>query len=106
MPAVNFGSYLAWILIVIGFAIDLTGLVLLGIIAFSLSVLFALVTLPVEFDASLRGMKELEKMGMSEEEKYGVREVLAAAALTYVAAFITALIELAYYLFILSASRD
>ncbi len=106
VPVVNIGSYLAWILIVLGFAIGLAGLVLLGIIIFSISVLFALITLPVEFDASIRGMRELEKMGLSEEDRSGVREVLVAAALTYVAAFITALLELAYYLFIFSTSRD
>ena len=70
-----------------------------GVFFFGLTVLFSLLTLPVEFDASRRGLKMLDEAGLfvSQEEAKGARSVLTAAALTYVAAFITSMLQFLYY---------
>ena len=89
VPVANFGSMAAWPLIIIGLFIHL------GIIAFSASVLFQLVTLPVEFNASRRAVKILESTGMlNEEEVSGTKKVLKAAALTYVAGAAASILQL------------
>jgi Zn-dependent membrane protease YugP len=99
VPAVNIGSYLGWILIIIGFLLELTGLAWLGVIVFSGGALFALATLPVELDASARARNLLVQSGLivGEEEMKGVNNVLNAAALTYVAALIAAILQLLYW---------
>jgi len=99
VPAVNFGSTLGWILILVGLLIGWTGLAWLGVAAFSAGAFFALVTLPVEFNASARARRLLAETGiiMGAEEQRGVNAVLNAAALTYVAALVTALLQLLYY---------
>lgn len=99
VPAVNIGSTLGWILIMIGIVIQATGIAWLGVIAFSAGVLFALATLPVEFNASNRARALLMESGLvvSEDEMAGVNNVLNAAALTYVAALVTAVLQLLYY---------
>lgn len=99
VPAVNIGSYLGWILIVIGLVLNFVNLAWLGVIVFSGGVLFALATLPVEFNASARAKQLLSDTGiiMSEEEMRGVNKVLNAAALTYVAALVTAVMQLLYW---------
>ncbi len=99
VPAVNIGSTLGWILILVGLFIGWTGLAWLGVTVFSAGALFALVTLPVEFNASARAKRLLAETGiiMGEEERRGVNAVLNAAALTYVAALVTALMQLLYY---------
>lgn len=99
VPAVSIGSYLGWILIIIGFLLEMTGLAWLGVIVFSGGALFALATLPVELDASARARKLLVQSGLivGEEEMKGVNNVLNAAALTYVAALITAILQLLYW---------
>lgn len=98
VPAANFGSMLAWPLIVIGFFINSrssTLLINIGIIAFSLAVLFQLVTLPVEYNASGRALRILSDTGMlSAEELKGTNAVLKAAALTYVAATAASILQL------------
>ncbi|PLV60241.1 zinc metallopeptidase [Thermotoga sp. KOL6] len=95
VPAATTGSYLAWIIFVLGFLFYTPFLIRLGIILFSLVVLFTLVTLPVEFNASRRAVKLLEtSMLMPEYELKGVKEVLGAAALTYVASSLTAFLQL------------
>lgn len=95
----NFGSTLSWILIVAGAALHVSGMVWLGILAFSAVVLFQLVTLPVEFNASSRARKHLVADGIiSVNEDGSVGKVLNAAALTYVAALITSVLQLAYFL--------
>lgn len=98
VPVANFGSTIAWPLIVIGlFFNSSTGtfLIDLGIICFSLAVLFQLVTLPVEFNASNRAVKILESTGiLGQEELRGTRKVLGAAALTYVAGAASAILQL------------
>lgn len=99
VPAVNIGSYLGWILILIGLFLQLTGIAWLGVAVFSGGALFALATLPVELNASARARKLLTDSGLivSEEEMRGVNNVLNAAALTYVAALVTAVLQLLYW---------
>ena len=80
----------------------LTGLVTIGLVLFSAIVLFQLVTLPVEFDASKRALQSLETSGLlAQDEIGGARAVLNAAALTYVAGFVASLGQLIYF-FLLS----
>jgi uncharacterized protein len=99
VPAVNIGSNLGWILILIGLLMNMTGVAWLGVAAFSAGALFALATLPVEFNASSRAKRLLKDSGLitSHEEKRGVNAVLNAAALTYVAALVTAVMQLLYF---------
>lgn len=110
VPVANFGSTIAWPLILIGLFI--TGnssslLINLGILAFSAAVLFHLVTLPVEFDASNRAIRILGSNGMmSREEVSGVKKVLGAAALTYVASAATAILQLLRILILTGGRRD
>jgi Zn-dependent membrane protease YugP len=100
VPAVNIGSYLGWIFIIIGLLLRTPDLALLGVIIFSGGALFALATLPVEFNASARAKRLLSDTGIiiGEEEKRGVDKVLNAAALTYIAALVTAVLQMLYYL--------
>jgi Zn-dependent membrane protease YugP len=99
VPAVNIGSNLGWILIMLGMFLQLAQLAWLGVIAFAAGVVFALATLPVEFDASARAKRLLAETGIivGEEEQRGVNSVLNAAALTYVAALVTAVLQLLYF---------
>lgn len=93
------GSNLSSILLTIGFAVNVTGLVWVGIVLFSAGVLFTLVTLPVEFDASKRAVNALQEIGViTAPEVPGTSAVLRAAAMTYVAAAITAILQLVYFL--------
>lgn len=95
VPVVNFSSSLSWILFFIGILLSYSTLVTIGIILFSVVVLFQLVTLPVEFNASSRALKLLEARGiLYDKEVYGARKVLSAAALTYVAATLMAVLQL------------
>ena len=99
VPAVNIGSYMGWIFIILGLLLNLTGLAWAGVVVFGLGALFALATLPVEFNASARAKAMLAESGiiMGEDEQHGVNAVLNAAALTYVAALFTAVMQLLYY---------
>ena len=100
VPVAGFGSNSAWIILVIGFALQRPGLILAGIIVFSVTVLFQLVNLPVEFNASRRARQILLGNGLiDQDEDYSVKKVLDAAALTYVAATLTSVLTLLYYLF-------
>ena len=103
VPAVNIGSNLGWILIIIGLMLRITGIAWLGVIVFSGGALFALATLPVELNASARAKELLYSTGIiqSEEERRGVNQVLNAAALTYVAGLVTAVLQLLYYVFLI-----
>lgn len=97
VPVANFGSKISWPLILFGLLIGGLGspLCQIGILMFSLAVLFQLVTLPVEFNASNRAVKLLDSQGiLSGEEVSGTRSVLNAAALTYVAAAATSMLQL------------
>lgn len=99
VPAVNIGSTLGWILIFIGILIQSTGLAGLGLIIFAGGAVFALATLPVELNASSRAKRLLAETGLitGEDEQRGVNQVLNAAALTYVAALITAVMQVLYF---------
>jgi hypothetical protein len=96
----------AYGLILAGLLMNVTGLAWLGIGFFGVSVVFMLLTLPVEFDASRRGMILLQNSGlMTQPELSGARQMLTAAALTYVAAFVTSLLTLLYYISLVSRRR-
>ena len=90
VPVANFGSNLAMPLILLGIVLSFETLAYVGVILFSATALFQLVTLPVELDASRRALAALEGSGMSAEGLNGAKKVLTAAALTYVAALLTA----------------
>ena len=97
VPVANFGSGLSWPLILLGLVFGGLGspLVEIGILMFSLAVLFQLVTLPVEYNASARAVRLLDAQGiLAGEEVNGTRKVLNAAALTYVAAAVTSILQL------------
>jgi len=99
VPAVNIGSTLGWILILIGLFLRWTDIAWLGVLVFSGGALFALATLPVELNASARAKQLLAHSGIiqGEQEQRGVNTVLNAAALTYVAGLATAVLQLFYY---------
>jgi Zn-dependent membrane protease YugP len=106
VPAVQFGSSLAPILFIIGFLLNFTSLAWLGVILFATAVVFSLITLPVEFDASKRAKVLLGNSGiLSPQEVQGVDKVLDAAALTYVAAAVAAVGQLLYYVLLLTGGR-
>lgn len=99
VPAVNIGSEAWMIVLLLGIFINMTPLVYLGIILFAFVVAFQLVTLPVEFDASARAMRYIgADPRISAEQAAGARKVLTAAALTYVAAALTSVLQLVYLL--------
>jgi Zn-dependent membrane protease YugP len=99
VPAVSIGSYLGWILIFIGLILRLTNLAWLGVLVFSGGAVFALATLPVEINASARAKALLTNTGLivGQDERRGVNNVLNAAALTYVAGLVTAIMQLLYF---------
>ena len=107
VPAVNIGSNLGWFLIIIGLVLNFIQLAWIGVIVFASGALFALATLPVEFNASARAKELLYATGIiqTEEERRGVNQVLNAAALTYVAGLITAILQLLYYVFLVGGRR-
>jgi len=97
VPVANFGATLSWPLVLIGLMLGNAGsfLIQIGIILFMCAVLFQIVTLPVEFDASRRAIIELEKNSiLPEQERKGAKDVLFAAALTYVAATAASMLQL------------
>jgi Zn-dependent membrane protease YugP len=98
VPMVNLGTWLGMILFVVGLFLEFSGLVWLGVVFFSGSVVFALVTIPVERDASRRALQILKADGLvGTTDIQGVQSVLSAAALTYVAALAQALSQLLYF---------
>jgi Zn-dependent membrane protease YugP len=103
VPAAQFGSTLAPWIFIAGFLLNLTPLAWAGLILFGAAVVFTLVTLPVEFDASRRAKKLLTSNGVIiGNEVQGVNKVLDAAALTYVAAAVSAIGTFLYYLLLLT----
>lgn len=100
VPAASIGSNLAWPIMIIGLLFHFVGLLYAGILLFSAVVLFQLITLPVEIDASRRALAVVRTDGIvvSDAEAAGARTVLTAAALTYVAAAATAILTLLYFL--------
>jgi Zn-dependent membrane protease YugP len=106
VPAVQFGSWLAWPIFILGFLFHSGSMVQLGILIFSALVAFTVVTLPVEFDASARAMRVLQEERMvTPDELRGVRSVLTAAALTYVAAAAMAILQLLRMLMLANMRR-
>ena len=103
VPVVNFTSWLGPILFILGYWLSLRPIAWLGVLAFGGAALFALVTLPVEINASQRGLRLLERSGIltGTAERKQARTVLTAAALTYVAALAQAVSTLLYYVFLL-----
>ena len=99
VPAVNIGSNLGWILIFLGLFLRFTELAWFGVFCFAGGAIFALATLPVEFNASARAKELLAQSGIirTDDEMRGVNQVLNAAALTYVAGLVTAVLQLLYY---------
>lgn len=116
VPITNFGARISWPLIIIGFLLcsmsyeyGAIGYMCLmaGVILFSFCVLFQLVTLPVEFDASRRALKGIEELGLlTDEEMPAAKKVLKAAALTYVAALAVSVAQLLRILVLISGRRD
>ena len=109
VPAANLGATIAWPLLIFGLLISGRNsfLIQLGILLFSLSVLFQLVTLPVEINASARALKLLEETGILYRDETGaVKNVLSAAALTYVAAAAASLLQLLRVIILFGGRRD
>ena len=106
VPVANIGSTLSWPLFLAGLILSIRPLLTLGILLFSFAVFFQLVTLPVEFNASSRALKMLGSSGMlGTDEVKGAKKVLTAAALTYVAALASSILQL-LRLIILAGGRD
>jgi Zn-dependent membrane protease YugP len=107
VPAVNLGAQFGPILFIVGYFLRFTPLMWVGIAFFSLAFVFALITLPVEIDASMRAMRMLKSSGImvTDDERRGARAVLSAAALTYVAAMLMALVQLLYYVMLAGSGR-
>lgn len=108
LPVAQFGSSAAYFLIIGGLLLNFTALAWLGLILFGTAVLFSILTLPVEFDASRRALKMLDGAGLlaSSDDRSGAQAVLRAAALTYVAATAVAILNFAYYFLLVSGRRD
>lgn len=99
VPAVNIGTTVGWIFILVGLMLQFGNLAWLGVITFSAGAVFSIATLPVELNASKRARALLKSNGMiaTKEEQRGVNQVLNAAALTYVAAIATSVLQLLYF---------
>ena len=94
-PVVNIGSSLSWPIFFLGLLFSWQPLMMLGILLFAAVVLFTLITLPVEFDASRRALRMLSEGGyLTQQELGGAKQVLSATALTYVASFVSAALQL------------
>lgn len=106
IPLTNFGSKLSMPLILLGLILNSYTLAMTGIIAFSMVALFQLITLPVEFNASRRAMRTLSNGMLSDRELGGARQVLTAAALTYVAALLVSAMQLLRLLLLVNRRRD
>jgi Zn-dependent membrane protease YugP len=100
VPAVQFTPTIGYMMIMAGLFLNISGLFNIGILLFGVMVVFMVLTLPVEIDASLRGMKLMRESGLlqTEEDATGARQVLIAAALTYFAAAIGAVLQLLYFI--------
>jgi len=112
VPAANLGSTLGYIFVILGMFLVMFGakfgmtVVWAGVFLFSLAVIFSLITLPVEFNASNRARQMLRSTGMVSTQEYdGASAVLSAAALTYVAATLQAIAQLFYFVLLASGSR-
>lgn len=107
VPVANFGSNISWILILIGMLANIPGLLLAGIVFMSAAVLFQVVTLPVEFNASSRAMDQVVSLGViRNDEERETKKVLSAAAMTYVAAALVAVLELVRLVLMYTGMRN
>ncbi len=113
IPFINIGSFLMWPLVIIGLLLEFSSyfyagkvLIIIGIVIFGLSVLFSALTLPIEKDASKRAYKMLVETGeLTEEEGQGVKAVLDAAALTYVASLVVSILSFIRFVLAILISR-
>ncbi len=98
LPALQFSPTLSYIALFMGFWFNMTNLIWIGVFFFGLMVLFSILTLPVEFDASRRGLKLLREAGLfqNKEDERGARSMLTAAGLTYLAAAVTSILQFLY----------
>lgn len=107
VPMANFGSTAAWPIFILGLIMSLRPLLIAGIVLFSLAVLFQLVTLPVEFNASGRAIRIMENTGiLGTQELAGAQKVLRAAAMTYVASLAASVLQLLRLLILAGGRRD
>jgi hypothetical protein len=100
MPALQFSPTISYFAIFFGLFWNMTGLLWVGIFFFAVMVVFSILTLPVELDASRRAMRMLDEAGLTvnETDRQGARQMLNAAALTYLAAAVTSVLQLLYYI--------
>lgn len=107
VPAIRFSPQVAYFLIFLGFIFRSSGLIYLGALFYGVMVLFTVITLPVEIDASRRALALLRESNLIQDESdaAGARQVLTAAAMTYVAAAVTAVLTLLYYLSLANRRR-
>lgn len=107
LPALQFSPMLSYIALMLGLIFNITGLMWLGILLFAIMVLFSILTLPVEFNASKRGLRLLDEAGLltNAEDRKGASAVLRAAGLTYLAAAITSVLQLLYYISIVRRNQ-
>ena len=106
VPAAQFGSGIAPWLVIAGVIFNLTGLALVGLVAFAAAVVFTFATLPVEIGASGKALAFVNGLGMVGDRQQGARDVLKAAAWTYVEGALTALLTFLYYAFLIFGRRD
>ena len=107
VPAANIGANLSWPLFLAGLLLSIRPLLIVGIVLFSFAVIFQLVTLPVEFNASSRALKMLESTGiLGNNEVRGARKVLTAAAMTYVAALASSILQLLRLIILAGGRRN
>jgi uncharacterized protein len=107
LPALQFSPTISYIALMMGFVFNMTGLIWIGILFFGFMVLFTVLTLPVELDASRRAMVLLKEAGLTDtpQEVKGAKAVLRAAALTYVGAAVTSVMQLLYYISLVQRRR-
>jgi len=105
IPTVNFANRMLWVVIIGGLLLSIGELVLFGAVLFAVIAVFQLVTLPVEFDASKRALAHLDESVLTQEETSGAKKVLFAAALTYVVALLTSIVQVARFLTIFAGGR-
>ena len=107
IPATQFGSQFSFIALMLGWVLYSQPLFALGIVLFSLTSVFQLVTLPVEFNASARALRTIDSSFLLDDsERQGAKKVLTAAALTYVAALLMSLVQLLRYLLMFAQRSD
>ncbi|HYN37938.1 MAG TPA: zinc metallopeptidase [Rhodospirillales bacterium] len=106
-PLAAFGSQAWFFLLIAGVIFQFTGLITVALVVFGFAVVFQLVTLPVEFNASRRAAEQLRDLGLvNDAEAAGVRQTLTAAAMTYVAGALASVAQLLYFLAIFGGGRD